>query len=84
MVLNRKGGKRSVALGLLSDDDLVPCGNVTIPSSHDVPSRGDVVEIRYLYAYPENNALYQPVYLGTREDIPLSECLLDQLSYKAA
>ena len=84
MVLKRNGGKRSVALGILSGDDLIKCGNVTIPSNHEIPSRGSVVEVRYLYAYPESKALYQPVYLGTREDIPISECMLDQLRFKAA
>ena len=84
LVLGRNGSKRSVALGLLSGDDLVKCGNVTVPANHDLPLKGSVVEVRYLYAYPESNALYQPVYLGRRDDIPVPECVLDQLRYKAA
>ena len=88
VVLKSNGNRRSVALGLLSSngdsDDPVGCGNVTIPANHEIPAAGNVVEVRYLYAYPESNALCQPVYLGTREDIPICECLLDQLSYKAA
>ena len=37
---------------------------------------------RYLYAFRESNALYQPVYLGPRQDIEQHECVLSQLKYK--
>ena len=30
-----------------------------------------------------SNALYQPVYLGARQDIEQHECVLSQLKYKA-
>jgi hypothetical protein len=43
-------------------------GSVTIPPSHTVPAAGSIVEVRYLYAY-EGGSLYQPVYLGIRDDI---------------
>jgi bifunctional non-homologous end joining protein LigD len=75
--------KRSVTLGLFEGDKMVPAGNVTIPPNHAIPDVGDVVECRYLYAYKESGAIYQPVYLGPRTDIPLSECGVDQLKYKA-
>jgi bifunctional non-homologous end joining protein LigD len=74
--------KRSVTLGLFEGDKMVPAGNVTIPPNHALPDVGDVVECRYLYAYKESGAIYQPVYLGPRTDIPLSECGVDQLKYK--
>ena len=38
--------------------------------------------VRYLYAFRESNALYQPVYLGPRQDIEQHECVLSQLKYK--
>ena len=57
-------------------------GNVTIPANHDIPKCGDVLEIRYLYAFQESGSLYQPVYLGRRDDIPPGECTVDQLKYK--
>ena len=44
---------------------------------------GQVVEVRFLYAFRESNALYQPVYLGPRQDIEVHECVLSQLKYKA-
>jgi len=47
-------------------------------------SADQVVEIRFLYAFRESNALYQPVYLGPRQDIQQHECVLSQLKYKPA
>jgi len=79
----KRAGKRSVALELVSEDGArVPAGNVTIPPNHRVPEPGSVVEIRYLYAAVQSGAVYQPVYLGPREDIPAEECTVDQLKYK--
>lgn len=74
--------KRSVKLTLFEDAYQKQAGNVTIPPNHQMPSIGDVVEIRYLYAFKESGALYQPVYLGRRDDIPLSECTTKQLKFK--
>ncbi len=42
-----------------------------------------MVEIRYLYAFPESGVLYQPVYLGKRSDIDPAECMTAQLKFKA-
>ena len=75
--------KRSVTLGLFDGDTPVPAGNVTIPPNHDIPAQGDVVEVRYLYAFRESGSIYQPVYLGKRIDIPASDCAVEQLKYKA-
>ena len=41
---------------------------------------GTVVEVRYLYAAP---ALYQPVYLGVRDDILRAECVMAQVKFKS-
>lgn len=75
--------KRSVSLSLYADSsEIVDAGNVTIPPNHDVPKPGAVVEVRYLYAYKESGAVYQPVYLGEREDIEPAECSVSQLKYR--
>jgi bifunctional non-homologous end joining protein LigD len=74
--------KRSVELRLINGKGWIPCGNVTIPPNFNVPAVGDVVECRYLYALRESNALYQPVYLGPRQDVEQHECVLSQLKYK--
>jgi len=43
---------------------------------------GEVIDAQYLHAFPESGAIYQPVYIGKRCDIPASECTTDQLKYK--
>lgn len=73
---------RSVNLYLLDDaGGKVQVGGVTVPANHELPEPGTVVEIRYLYAFPEGG-LHQPVYLGPRSDIPVSDCLASQRSFK--
>ena len=42
-----------------------------------------VEHTRYLYAYRDSLALYQPVYLGPRDDVDPGECLVSQLKFKA-
>ena len=63
-----------------------PVGNVTIPPNFNLPSVGRVVEIRYLYVAGENGSLYQPVYLGERDEIDADDCTLERqhLKYKPA
>jgi bifunctional non-homologous end joining protein LigD len=75
--------KRSVTLCLFDGDELVSAGNVTIPPNHEIPAIGDVVDAKYLYAFRESGSIYQPVYVGRRQDIPASECVVEQLKYKA-
>lgn len=43
-------------------------GNVTIPVNQEIPEPGTLIEVRYLYAYP-NGALYQPVFVRVRDDV---------------
>jgi bifunctional non-homologous end joining protein LigD len=75
--------KRSVELGLFNGRSLVSCGNVAIPANQKIPVVGTIVEVRYLYAFRESGVLYQPVYLGPRDDVDAGECLVSQLKYKA-
>lgn len=84
-VIGENIGKRSVGLELL---DLATAmwvfvGNVTIASNHAVPSPGQVVSVKYLYAMP-GGSLIQPVYDGIRSDQDASDCVLSQLKYKQA
>ncbi len=73
--------KRSVGLSVYDGESIVPIGNVTIPPNQAIPGVGDVVEIRYLYAF-RGGKLFQPVYLGKRNDIDVSECTIAQLKFK--
>ena len=82
-IVTGHNAKRSVTLGLHDGAKLVSAGNVTIPPNHAIPQLGTVVDVKYLYAFRESGAIYQPVYLGPRDDIPASECVTDQLKYKA-
>jgi bifunctional non-homologous end joining protein LigD len=73
-VLHPNEGKRSVALAVHHDpgDGFVEIGNVTIPANFGMPAVGSLVEVRYLYAYV-NGSLYQPVYLGERNDVAAAD-----------
>ncbi len=82
VVLRVNAGRRSVELGLSGRG----VGSVTIPPNHEVPVPGQVVEVRYLYVAAVGGSLYQPVYMGVRDDIDAGECTEEaqQLKYKAA
>jgi bifunctional non-homologous end joining protein LigD len=72
--------KRSIGLGLYPQG-CHPIGNCTIPANYKIPETGDLVEIRYLYAY-KDGSLYQPQYKGVRTDINPEACGEAQLKYK--
>lgn len=78
-IVTKVSNKRSVSIGLYEGDKVVEMGNVTIPANHDIPKTGSVVEVRYLYAY-KNGSLYQPVYLGERDDVDVDS--VDSIKYK--
>ena len=82
LIVAKVNEKRSVALLLFDGERIRPAGNVTIPPNHEIPLPGTVVECRYLYAFRESGCIYQPVYLGPREDIRAAECTTAQLKYK--
>lgn len=80
IVVEGRAGKRSVALALLDDKSEVAVGNVTVPANQAIPKVGQLVEVRYLYAY-KGGSLYQPTLLGIRDDIGRDACKLSQLKY---
>ena len=75
--------RRSVEIKLLNETGWVTAGNVTIPANHMIPKIGQVVEVRYLYAFRESGSVYQPVFLGVRSDVLQTECLTKQLKFKS-
>ena len=81
-VVAKVNKQRSVEIRLLNGEGWIPCGNVTIPANHQIPQVGQVIEVRYLYAHRQSNVLYQPTYLGPRDDVEQAECLLTQVKYK--
>ena len=80
-VVARINDKRSVSVGLLDGDKWVYVGDCAIPPNKEIPNAGDVVEIRYLYA-TAGRRIYQPVYLGVRDDILPNECTVSQMKFK--
>lgn len=73
--------KRSVEVGVYEGKELISVGNVTIPPNKDIPSKDDIIEVQYLYAY-KGGSIYQPVYIGLRDDIDDKDCKIEQLKYK--
>ena len=82
-IVGKVNAKRSVGLLIFDGEKIKAAGNVTIPPNHEIPATGQVVECRYLYAFRESGSIYQPVYLGVRDDITSDECITAQLKYKA-
>ena len=82
IVAGANGSRRSVKLELLDGPRRIGVGNVTIPANQLVPAVNQIVEVRYLYAYPRGS-LYQPVYLGKRDDIEPAACDTRQLKLKS-
>ncbi len=82
VIVTAINSKRSVAIAVCENGTLAPAGNVTVPANQLIPRVGDVVEVRYLYAMPGSGALFQPVYLGARDDITEAECTRDQLKFR--
>ena len=82
IVVEKINDKRSVQMSVFNNGKAIPVGNVTIPVNKPIPEVGDILEVRYLYAMP-SNALFQPTYEMHREDIPQSDCKIEQLEYKA-
>ena len=81
-IVARVNAQRSVGLCLLSErGTATDVGNVSIPPNREIPKVGAVVEIRYLNANP-GGSLYQPVYLGPRDDVGWKECSIKQLKFK--
>lgn len=80
-VVLRVNDKRSVQIGVFDGEgNQINIGNVTIPANRDIPKAGDVVEVRYLYAY-KGGSLYQPQFEGPRGDMSLEDCVSAQLKY---
>ena len=74
--------KRSVLMSLfMADGTKQTFGNVTIPENTEMPSVGDVIEVKYLYTHKGGN-IYQSSFLKHRKDQKTIECQESQLKYK--
>ena len=82
IVKNFTAGKRSVGVELIDGNNRVEVGRVTIPPNQSVPNIGELIEVRYLYAY-KGGSIYQSVYIGKRNDLDIEAADINQLIYKA-
>lgn len=77
LALNRQ---RSVEVGCMNAHGIMESlGNVSIPSNHEVPSVGELVEVRYMYRF-EDGCFEQAVYLGVRTDLEISDAVTSQIT----
>lgn len=81
VIVSKVNDKRSVAMMVYDGSQEVAIGNVTIAVNKTIPAAGDVIEVRYLYAY-KGGSLYQPTFLMQRTDVTKEECTIKQLKYK--
>jgi bifunctional non-homologous end joining protein LigD len=83
-VMAHNEGKRSVAIAILEATGIWrPVGNVTIPPNAEMPEVGALIEVEYLYAFPQGS-LFQPVYKVVRSDLDDTDAVAAQLKFKAA
>jgi bifunctional non-homologous end joining protein LigD len=83
VIVGKLNRQRSIEMKMLLGQESIGVGDVTIPPNHSLPKPGQVVEVRYLYAFVASRCLYQPIYLGVRSDVLQTECLISQLKFKA-
>lgn len=78
LALNQKA---SVSIGVFENNQIVNVGNCTIRDSTFKLREGDIIDVRYLYAF-RGGALFQPRMTRKRSDIPQSSCTIQQLKFK--
>lgn len=76
------GDRRSVGVQAYDNGVPVALGNVTIAPNKTIPSVGDVVEVKYLYAFV-GGSIFQPEFLGVRGDQSRDDCTISQLKIKS-
>lgn len=81
VIVLKQNVQRSVKIGVIDGDNIIPVGNVSIPPNAILPSAGDIIEVRYLYAY-KGGSLYQPTYNKPRPTQNSSDCSISKLKYK--
>lgn len=81
VIVKKHNDRRSVSVVVFKGNEQLPIGSVSIPINHSIPKVGEVIEVEYLYAFP-NGKIYQPVYKGVRTDTNVEDCIVEQLKYK--
>jgi bifunctional non-homologous end joining protein LigD len=91
VIVTKHNAKNSVAIAVYDHSNsiekgfktLIPVGNVTC-IGHDRSKFpvGSIIEVSYLYAY-KGGSLYQPSFIGVRDDTYKEDCTLAKLKFKA-
>lgn len=82
-VLGENVDRRSVRMGVLTETGLlIEVGSVTIPANHDIPAKGLVIDVKYLYAF-EGGDLFQPTFKGVRDDLTMADAVASRLVFKS-
>lgn len=79
VVLEVHKTKRSVSIGILQNNRMRNIGNVGIPVNHPMPAENDIIDVQYRHLFA-NGDLCEPVFLKARQDVLLSECVIEQIS----
>jgi len=81
--VKKKNVQRSCAMEVLTPaGSWRAVGNVTLPPSETTIAVGDLIEVRYLYAYPKGS-LFQPTFLMRRTDVGADAATESQLRWKS-
>lgn len=80
VIVTNHNKKNSIAIAVWDGKDTVPVGNVTT-IGHVKPPIGTIIEVSYLYAY-KGGSLYQPSFIGVRDDMDKEDCLIHKLKFK--
>lgn len=79
----KRNDKESVAIGLYDDAGrLIPCGDVKIRNDRFKLTEGMIIDVRYLYAFPQSQRVFQPRMEKIRDDLQSENCTVSQLRYK--
>jgi ATP-dependent DNA ligase len=80
VIVIRHNVQNSIGIGVVEHGQIVPIGNVTM-IGHDKPPVGTVVEVKYLYAN-RGGCLYQPSFIGPRDDTDVADCKIEKIKFK--
>jgi|SRR5215471_5256694 len=82
VVVLRNNAKASVAMGVYDEKGtMVEVGNCSLRDSSWKLDEGDIIDVRYLYAY-RGGSLFQPRMIRKRDDITRKDCVIGQLRFK--
>lgn len=76
-------GKSSVMLGVYTKGKLIHIGDTSINGKGEAP-KDAICDVKYLNLPSADGHLYQPEFIRLRDDIPASDCTVEQLHIKGS